>query len=447
MVKRFNLTARRLGTLCLCLAAWPGLGGLHASSDSALAPDKECESVRGNRIHSLHLSGLKHTRPEVVRRELEHAEGGAFSPEARAREQARLEDLDIFAQVAIHCPDSAGEVSLEYRFREMPPYIPFVSLVKTDQDGWSAGPALASLNFLGRDMRIELHSRFGGTTEFLVSLSSPWMGTWPVEYDIFAVRVDSYNPLDDFREESWRVGWELLYRLRPTWDLLAAGEIFHLESDIPEVLLNPQGDLIPRLGAGLVWDTRNRRLHPDGGFYREIRLTQSGGFLGGPANFQELLTDIRYYRPLGAGFKFHAAVLYQYRFGEMGREIGVYDDFHLGGPNSLRGYAAGALRGRNEMINTLESRYTLIPRRAFQVWMVNGYFAVEGILGVETAGVWDGNAVLPQKLHPAAYGGVHLLLAGVERIRLEVGSKSASADILFDVGVWEKSRAQRFRTR
>ncbi len=434
--------------LVLLLLVIPGYGVSTSQNESK--PDtlvQDCRNSTGHRIHTLGLHGLVHTREEVVRRELAHIESGLFSLEVAEAEKLRLEDLDIFSSVEIHCQDSAGVVMLEYRFREMPPYIPFISMLKTDQDGWSAGPALASLNFLGRDMRIELHSRFGGTTEFLVSLSSPWIGVFPVEYDIFASRVNSFNPLDEFREESWRLGWEFLYRFSPAWGFLLGGEAFYIESDLPEVLLNPSGDFVPRLGAGLVWDTRDRRLHAERGLYREIRVTQSGGFLGGPADFQEILADMRVYHPLSSRVKLHVAGLYQYRLGELGRDLGLYDDFHVGGANTLRGYAVGALRGKNEVLITAEGRVTVWPRTAFRIWKINGYFAVEGVLGLEAAGVWDEKTVLPTKQHPAGYAGIHLLLAGVDRIRLELGSKSAKAEVKFDVGVWEKPQAQRFRTR
>ena len=33
-------------------------------------------------------------------------------------------------------------------------------------------------------------------------MSSPWLGDWPVEYDLALIRVDSYNPYEGFHEDS-----------------------------------------------------------------------------------------------------------------------------------------------------------------------------------------------------------------------------------------------------
>src|SRR6185436_4059263 len=143
-------------------------------------------------IQSLELEGLKTTHREVVLRELLNKPGEPFSCEAWNREKTRLEDLDVFAEVRLQADTAGGKTALVYSFRELPPYLPFVAMNKTEQDGLSIGPALASLNFLGWDIRSEFIARFGGTTEFQVSLSSPWLGPWPIEYDLAALRVDSY---------------------------------------------------------------------------------------------------------------------------------------------------------------------------------------------------------------------------------------------------------------
>jgi hypothetical protein len=445
---------------------WQPLALLAAFSLIPLAAQSStgCPEIPDARVQSIELEGLKTTRPTVVKRELINRAGETFSCEDWLREKTRLEDLDVFAEIRIRFDTASGHDALIYSFRELPPYIPFIAMSKTEQDGLSLGPALASLNLFGWDIRSEFIARFGGTTEFQASMSSPWIGSWPVEYDLAALRVDSYNRFENFHEDSWRLKLDLAQRV---WEpvkarggpwagvaqILYAGEFFVLDpggapdSSGRAILLEKDGDWIPRLGTGVLWDGRDRRHDPTRGWYQELRVTQNGGWLGGPADFTEWLADTRFYLPWLPRNTLLAAGLYQFRTGAVGKDLGKYDRYHVGGVNTLRGYGNDAFRGKSEVILTLENRMDWILRRTFRLWGWGGYYGLQGILGVEAASLWDHEALLERELHPGVYAGVHLIIAGVDRIRLEFGSKTAKFEFHYDVGILEKADIQRFRAR
>ena len=421
----------------------------------------------------MYLQGLKTTRKEVVQRELRHQVGQPFSCDSWIAEQSRLEDLDIFADVRLRVVpkeasiDSSGgsvknsEVELTYVFRELPPYIPFLAVSKTEQDGLSVGPALASLNFLGQGIRAEFITRFGGTTEFQASLSSSRLWDLPLKYDLAALRVDSYNNFEAFHEDSWRAKLDLAQGLgeaglpEPAY-ILYAGELFWMragdrdregDSAHSRILLDEKGDFVPRLGTGFMWDGRDRRHNPRRGLYQELRVTQNGGFLGGPADFREWLSDTRAYLPLHPRHTLALSGLYQFRDGIMGESFGRYDRFHAGGVNTLRGYSNDAFRGKSEFVLTAENRMDWIRKRTLKLWRWSGYYGLQGILGWEAASLWDHNALLERDFHSAGFVGLHLLVAGADRIRFEAGSKFAKFQFEADVGILDKADVQRFRAR
>src|SRR4051812_22167310 len=159
--------------------------------DPLPGPDAVCREAEGRLVTFQDFQGLGTTDAEVVRRELRNHPGERFTCAKWKREQIRLEDLDIFFEVGLETAGRDSQVALTYRFRELPPYIPFVALAKTDQDGLSLGPALASLNFLGQGIRAEFITRFGGTTEAQASLTNTRVGPLPLQYDLAVLRVDS----------------------------------------------------------------------------------------------------------------------------------------------------------------------------------------------------------------------------------------------------------------
>ncbi len=399
-------------------------------------------------IHGIRFEGLRHTRPHIVQRELLNQNEQPFSCSAWKIEQGRLEGLDIFSSVELAYIFENDESILVYQFKELPSYIPYISVLKTDQDGFSAGPALASLNFLGRDIRVEMVGRFGGTVEYMASASSPWLGDWPVEFDAALIGVDSYNQLEGFAEKSFRFKTNLIHRIPGPIHLTYSGEAFWIsDSKAGNLLSNGNWDWVPRLGAGLLWDGRDRKVHTREGWYQEVQYTQNGGLLGGPAHFGEWLSDTRLYWNWYPSEILHVSSLYRYRTGETGRTIGSYDDFHLGGANSFRGTGPNHASGVREWIVFLENRHTLIDKKQVSLAGIHAYFGLQGVMGLETGNVWNHSRLVPDSFIPGWYGGLHLLIAGVDRLRFEMGSKTTKLMMSYHLGLMEKSQIQRFRSR
>src|SRR6267142_5199312 len=140
----------RFSPCCIILACL-----LPAAAPAQSQPADFCREADSLRIQSVDFQGLASTSPGVARRELRNRVGERFSCERWEAEQARLEDLDIFADVSLRTAVKDSQVALTYVVRELPPYLPFVALAKTEQDGLSLGPALASVNFLGQGIRAE----------------------------------------------------------------------------------------------------------------------------------------------------------------------------------------------------------------------------------------------------------------------------------------------------
>lgn len=442
---RFPGAPSRIGILLAVLAC-----ALPAGAD----PDAACREAEGRYVTFQDFQGLRTTDAKVVARELRNHPGERFTCAKWERERTRLEDLDIFSEVGLETVVRDSLVSLTYRFRELPPYIPFLAVAKTDQDGLSVGPALASLNFLGQGMRAEFITRFGGTTEAQASLTNSRVGPLPLQYDLAVLRVDSYNDFEAFHEDSWREKLDLALGME-TWGwpgpayLIGAAELFHLGATRSDsaALLSPDGDWVPRLGIGARWDGRDRRHLPRAGWYQELRLTQNGGFLGGPADYREWLSDTRAYLPWLRRNTAVAMALYQYRDGSLGRTFGRYDRFHAGGANTLRGYGHDAFRGKSECILTLENRTDLMRKRNIRLWRWGAFAALQGVLGLEAASLWDHNAMMEKDFHPSWYAGLHILASGADRLRLEAGSKFAKFEVEWDLGILDKADVQRFRAR
>ena len=80
--------------------------------------------------------------------------------------------------------------------------LPVVSIAVTDENGVSAGPSLKLLSVRGRPQEISLTARFGGSTLFEFSETSPELTHVPFWHSAELALRERYNKLDEFNERS-----------------------------------------------------------------------------------------------------------------------------------------------------------------------------------------------------------------------------------------------------
>ena len=122
----------------------------------------------GQTVTSIELTGHRITRDSVIYRELQTRVGSPLDPDILRADIQRLENLDIFSSVRVRFVDEERGLKLIFTVREIPFAIPYLSSNVTDEDGWSFGPAIKSVNMMGRDISVAGYALFGGKTTFLL---------------------------------------------------------------------------------------------------------------------------------------------------------------------------------------------------------------------------------------------------------------------------------------
>ena len=91
---------------------------------------------------------------------------------------------------------------------------------------------------------------------------------------------------------------------------------------------------IVSLQADLQLDTRDKPSHPGRGWLAGLRFEKAGDFLGGDADFHQILLDLRRYQPIGQRTRLDLRL----RLGKASSGLPVQYLFDLGGHSTLRGY-------------------------------------------------------------------------------------------------------------
>ena len=405
----------------------------------------------GTVISSVRFEGLEHTNPRVVERELLNKAGEAFSTEKFEAEKHRLQDLDLFTDITVSC-DGGG---LTYTFQEIFRWIPAPAGKKTDRDGLMIGLALANLNVLGEDIRAEVQYRtstdpFLDNNEYAFYASSPYLFGLPLGWNLEFLRTDSYDDIRGFQDDSWLLDLDLDYGITPHLSLLMTVAGRELKD----------AAFLPEFGFGFAFDFRDSKLDSRQGVYFEYMLTHVGegddrdincnileeGDCGdgmGGENYRELLTDARAYYTLWR-FVTGATALVRYRLGDVER----YDYYYHGGANTFRGHEADSnYLGVHEVLLTLEERFVLMERHAASIAGVNFFYGVQLVAGLDGSLLWDKGRPGWDDYEGAVYGGIHLVIPALDRIRLEVGYSPDKGEPVFYFGLFDKVTSSRWRSR
>jgi len=413
---------------------------------------KPFQGYEGQTVTRIDLEGFKTTKRYVIERELELQVGEPFHFDTLQADMVRLENLNIFASM-VPTPEADGEgVAIHLKLREMPPIIPFLAFTYTEENGFSVGPALSALNFLGRDIQVSGRALFGGTTTYWLKFDYPWIAGDHASVFVYAAHLIRDDEMLGFQETSDEVTpWVGTY-LGEHGRLKGAFSYLRMRSDTEGITLTPDDvDELRRLAVAIGWDTRDSWRNPRQGWQNELELWRTGGFLGGDGDFWSMNLDLRRYQPLGDRQTLAIGSLLSLQSGTVGVDVPSYLQYHLGGANSVRGHEIGdlgrRLYGKSQWLNTLEYRYTVLPVRRFDFWKFSFSAGAELAAFTDVGIAWNEAEQFAWNRFAKGTGvGLRLLVPGSEQLRLDVGY-SREGGFHFHFGNLSKFTAQRNRLR
>ena len=311
-------------------------------------------------VERIDISGNVRTLDKVVRREFRLVEGDAFNTNKMQRSKDRIKNLGFFKKVEVNntpgsAPDrtvitteieeqSTGELSLGLGF--------------STSDGPLADVNVRERNFLGRgqDVRIGTVVSFR-SQQVDLSFTEPYFLDKNIAagIDIFEVKTSptanfftGVSPV--YQQFSYggalRTGYQITESLRQTWKYTGrSDDITNIESNASLFIQLQAGThLTSSVGQVLLYDRRDNRLEPTGGYFASIGNDFAG--VGFGVQYIRNKVSAGYYYSLFPewvlGFTAEAGDV----FGWGGQQVLLQDRFFVGGDN-LRGFAPAGIGPRD----------------------------------------------------------------------------------------------------
>ena len=409
--------------LLLIALSFPALTNAADAADASALRD----SLESKPVTRIDVTGFRVTKEYVIRREIELEPGSPYRRETMDADVQRLENLGIFSSIdAVPTQDSAG-VGLDYKVREMPWLIPALAFSYTEQNGWSVGPSVSTLNLAGRDIALSGKFLFGGATTFSASVSYPWITGNHVGVDGYIARLTRDDVLNEFEENSTEITPQLGTYLGRRGRLRGIYSSFKIRSDVDgKTLTSDNEDHLHRIGGAIGYDSRNSYRDPTQGWWLELQSLRTGGkFLRGDGDFWTTDVDVRRYQPGAWDHSIHLAGLFSYQSGDVGVDVPTYLQYRMGGANTIRGHdievLGKELYGKNQLILTGEYQIPVVGLReyrffgnlAFSLGLKIALFADQGI-------AWtNGDDFGANRSRSGIGAGFRLLIPGADVLRLD----------------------------
>jgi len=307
-------------------------------------------------VRQVTVEGNDRTRDNVIRRELAVHDGDQFSGSRLKLSTERLTKLDIFESADIETVPTAdpNEVDLKVKVKEKSTGQLAGGIGYSSYVGAYVGIKLQEKNLFGKGYIVNAQAQFSGIdTSYVGSFTNPSF------YDTkLATGADLYYTTYQYPDFSKDTIGGIARFSYPLGDYTRLFWGYRLDNyRIYDVNANSAKQIAELIGwnwssvliASVVRDSTNRNINPSRGSKNSISFENGGGVIGGDDNFVKSIADTSWYYELPF-LKEH--ILHAH--GQAGAvlknsndDIPVFENFYLGGMNSIRGYETRRISPRD----------------------------------------------------------------------------------------------------
>ncbi len=413
--------------------------------------ESNSDAPYGKPVKEIRINGLKKTKKYIVVRELSTKVGAICLKKNLLQDYARLDILDIFSEIKIYPIMKNDSVVVTYNLVETFNLLPVIAMQINDENGISAGGGVKIPNLFGRDIYLSARALFGGATTVELTLDQPWVFWKRAGYRFDYFHRNRLNKGANFNEIADEMYLNLFFNISDFWKFGIHYDFVVLKSDKPLITLSPDNiDHIFRSGIYFALDTRDAYMDTKRGWWNEISYNREMKLLKSNSDFHQLDIDIRRYIPLKWDRQCVALFsLLTLRTGLVGINIADWQQFNLGGTNTVRGWDFAYRRGKNQFINTLEYRYTVIKPQLLRLpFNFNIKTGLQIALFSDYGSIWDEKNEFAANNFLLGYGiGFRFFMPLVGMLRVDIGWGQKGKGAFLHLGSFEKPVITRRRVR
>ncbi|MBM9615574.1 outer membrane protein assembly factor BamA [Desulfobulbus rhabdoformis] len=305
-------------------------------------------------INRVEITGNTRTHDNVIRRDLRVKEGGVFDSKAIRTSTQKLNRLGFFEQVTVTPKPTMVENQMDV----------VVNVKEKSTGQFSIGAGYSSSenmlfmgeisedNILGTGNRLSLAaSTSAKSTKYNLTFTNPRIMDSQVSGNVNLFNWE--HEYDDFTKDSTGGSFRLGHPLYERWRIyygytLANTDITDIDSTVSEYIKRSANiHWESKVDLSFVRDTRDKLFSPTKGSRNSFSVEYAGGPIGGDAQFTKVEASSSWFFPMLWGTVFHVKGAAGQAFENETGKLPVYENFFLGGMNSIRGFESASISPRD----------------------------------------------------------------------------------------------------
>jgi len=296
-------------------------------------------------FNRVEIQGNTRTRDNVIRRDLTVAEGGIFDSKAIRESTEDLQRLGFFEEVTVTPQPTMNEDQMDIlvNVKEQSTGQFSVGAGYSSSDKLMFMAEISENNLLGTGNRLALTANLSSiSSRFNLSYTNPRI------FDTHILAgIDLFNwkrDYDDYSKDSVGGGLRFGHSLFEHWNISYGYSYTDTTlSDIADnasiVIKESQYiNITSAFRVAVSRDTRDRFYNPTSGSVNVLSVEYAGGILGGEAAFTKVEGSTSWFFAIPWNMVFHFKASAGQAFENEDGKLPVYENFYLGGLNSIRGF-------------------------------------------------------------------------------------------------------------
>ena len=295
------------------------------------------------------IRGNTRTRDNVIRRDLTVKEGGVFDSIAIRESNQKLQRLGFFESVSVVPQPTMEEdkMNIIVDVKEQSTGQFSIGAGYSSSESFMFMGSISEENLMGTGNRLSLSVNMSGiSTRFNLSYTNPRFMDSNMSAGINLFNWE--KEYDDYTKESVGGGVRFGHPFYKKWYIfygysIENTKLSEISPNASQAILDSADiNLTSAIHARLVKDTRNRRIFATEGSRHTLFVKKAGGWLGGDAEYTKVEAATAWYAPLLWETVFHGRLTAGQAFGD-DKKFPVYERFHLGGMDSIRGFGSSEI--------------------------------------------------------------------------------------------------------
>ncbi|WP_417913815.1 outer membrane protein assembly factor BamA [Candidatus Electronema sp. JM] len=305
------------------------------------------ELVTFNRVE---VQGNTRTRDNVIRRDLEVREGGTYNSKAVRDSVKKLQRLGYFEDVNVMpqptLEDNMMDILVAVKERATGQFS--IGAGYSSSDKLMFMGEISEDNFLGLGTRLAFSANMSGvSSKFNLSYTDPRIFDSRV-----SAGVDAFNwerEYTDYTKSSKGAGLRFGHQLIEEWRIYYGYSwtdttLKDIAADASDYILeSAKINITSAVKLSLVRDTRDKFFNASSGSRNSVSVEYAGGLFGGEAEYTKLEGSTDWYYPLPLSTVARGRLSAGKVFENEDGKLPVYDNFYLGGMNSIRGFKSSSV--------------------------------------------------------------------------------------------------------